>query len=287
MPRCFKLLFTFFAATGLSACAPLKLQLANAAASSGQYTRLANLAYGPQPANKLDLYRPLHGDHHPIVVFFYGGGWDSGDKADFKFVGAAVAEAGFVTVVPNYRRYPEVMFPTFMQDAAQAVAWTRTHAHEWGADPEDIFIVGHSAGAHIAVLLALDEQYLQQAGGSTRWLRGAVGLSGPYDFLPFREAYLNELFGPPENFPRSQPINYVRADAPPLLLMHGLEDTRVQAGNTRRLTSAMQAVGGQVTALYFERASHTDLVAAFSKIKRHRLPVLQNIEAFVRSRGAK
>ena len=285
MLRRVKLLFTFIAATGLCACAPLKLQLANAAASFGHYTRLANLAYGPQQANKLDVYRPLHGDHHPIVVFFYGGGWNSGDKADFKFVGGALAESGFVTVVPNYRRYPEAMFLAFMQDAAQAVAWTRAHAQEWGADPEDLFVVGHSAGAHIAVLLALDEQYLHQAGGSTRWLRGAVGLSGPYDFLPFREAYLNELFGPPENFPRSQPINYVRADAPPLLLMHGLEDTRVQAGNTRRLTSAMQAVGGQVRALYFEGAGHTDLVAAFSTIKRHRLPVLQNIQAFVRSRG--
>jgi acetyl esterase/lipase len=267
----------------LGACAPLKLLVANAAATFGHYTRLANLAYGPQPANSLDLYRPLHGDHNPIVVFFYGGGWDSGDKADFRFVGAALAEAGFIALVPNYRRYPEAMFPAFMQDAAQAVAWTRAHAQEWGGDPENIFVVGHSAGAHIAVLLALDEHYLQEVGGTTRWLRGAVGLSGPYDFLPFREAYLNRLFGPPENFPRSQPINYVRADAPPLLLMHGLQDTRVRVENTRSLTQAMHAVGGRVTAVYFEGAGHTDLVAAFSNVKRHRWPVIQNIQAFVRS----
>jgi acetyl esterase/lipase len=233
----------------------------------------------------LDLYRPLHGDHHPIVVFFYGGGWNSGDKGDFRFVGAALAEAGYIAIVPNYRRYPEAMFPAFMQDAAQAVAWTRAHAQEWGADPEDIFVVGHSAGAHIAVLLALDEHYLRDVGGTTRWLRGAVGLSGPYDVLPFREAYLDKLFGPPENFPRSQPINYVRADAPPLLLMHGLQDKRVRVDNTRSLAKAMHAVGGQVTTFYFEGAGHTDLLAAFSRIKRHRLPVLQNIEAFVRSRG--
>jgi acetyl esterase/lipase len=274
----------FVAGMALSACAPVKLLSANVVASFGHYTRTSNLAYGPRPANKMDLYRPLHIDHNPIVVFFYGGGWDSGDKADYRFVGAALAEAGIVAVVPNYRRYPAVKFPAFMQDAAQAVAWTRTHAHEWGADPEQIYVVGHSAGAHIAVLLALDEQYLQQVGGSTRWLRGAVGLSGPYDFLPFREAYLNELFGPPENFPRSQPINYVRADAPPLLLMHGLQDTRVRVENTRSLTAAMQAVGGRVTAVYFEGAGHSDLVAAFSIAKRHRLPVLQDIQAFV-SRG--
>jgi acetyl esterase/lipase len=273
----------FIAGMALSACTPLELLSANVVASFGNYTRMANLAYGSQPANRLDLYRPLHIDHSPIVVFFYGGGWDSGDKADFRFVGAALAEAGFITVVPNYRRYPEAMFPAFMQDAARAVAWTRTHAHEWGADPEQIYVVGHSAGAHIAVLLALDEQYLRQVGGSTRWLRGAVGLSGPYDFLPFREAYLNELFGPPENFPHSQPINYVRADAPPLLLMHGLQDTRVRVENTRSLTAAMQAVGGRVTAVYFEGAGHSDLVAAFSIAKRHHLPVLRDIRAFIRS----
>ena len=284
MSRCIRLLCALIAAAGLSACAPLKLLAANTAASLGHYTRLANLAYGPQQANQLDLYRPLRADHNPIVVFFYGGGWNSGDKADFRFVGAALAEAGFVTVVPNYRRYPGAKFPAFMQDAAQAVAWTRAHAREWGGDPEDIFVVGHSAGAHIAVLLALDEQYLRQAGGSTRWLRGVVGLSGPYDFLPFREAYLNELFGPPEDFPRSQPINYVRADAPPLLLMHGLKDTRVQPGNTRRLAAAMEAVGGHVTAVYFDGAGHEDLVAAFSTIKRHRLPVLQDIAAFIHLR---
>jgi acetyl esterase/lipase len=174
------------------------------------------------------------------------------------------------------------MFPAFMEDAAQAVAWTRAHAREWGGDPDNLFVVGHSAGAHIAVLLALDEHYLREAGGTTRWLRGVVGLSGPYDFLPFHEAYLNTLFGPPENFPRSQPINFVRAGAPPLLLMHGLQDTRVRVENTRSLAKAMQDVGGRVSTIYFEGANHTDLVAAFSSIKRHSLPVLQDIEAFVR-----
>src|ERR1035441_5077285 len=120
-------------------------------------------------------------------------------------------------VVPNYTLYPEAKFPRFMQDAAQSVAWTRAHAREWGGDPDQLYLVGHSAGAHIAVLLALDQEYLQQVGGSQRWLRGVVGLAGPYDFLPFTEAYLNDLFGPAADFARSQPINFVRADAPPML----------------------------------------------------------------------
>jgi len=269
------------ACISLSACTRLQVTAANGIASFGHYSRQTDLTYGPLPANTLDLYLPSTGKNHPVVVFFFGGGWDSGDKAFYKFVGAALAEAGIIAVVPNYRLYPRAKFPAFMQDAAQAVAWARGHALDWGGDPERLYVVGHSAGAHIAVLLALDEEYLRQAGGSSRWLSGVVGLSGPYNFLPFTEDYLNDLFGPAANFPRTQPINYVRADAPPLLLMHGLQDQRVRPANTRSLAAAMQAVGGRVTTHYFEQAGHSDLVAAFSTAKRRRLPVLQGIRDFI------
>jgi len=269
------------ACISLSACTQLQLLAANGIASLGNYSRQADLVYGPLPANTLDLYLPTAGKNHPVVVFFFGGGWDSGDKASYKFVGAALADAGIIAVVPNYRLYPRAKFPAFMQDAAQAVAWARAHAPDWGGDPERLYVVGHSAGAHIAVLLALDDEYLRQAGGSSRWLSGAVGLSGPYNFLPFTEDYLNDLFGPAANFPRTQPINYVRADAPPLLLMHGLRDQRVRPANTRSLAAAMQAAGGRVTTHYFEQAGHSDLVAAFSIAKRGRLPVLQEICDFI------
>lgn len=265
----------------LSACTQLQVMAANGIASLGHYSRQADLAYGPLPANTLDLYLPTGGQHRPVVVFFFGGGWNSGDKASYKFVGAALADAGIIAVVPNYRLYPQAKFPAFMQDAAQAVAWAHAHALDWGGDPERLYVVGHSAGAHIAVLLALDEEYLRQAGGSTQWLSGAVGLSGPYNFLPFTEDYLNDLFGPAANFPRTQPINYVRADAPPLLLMHGLRDQRVRPANTRSLAAAMLAVGGRVTTHYFEQAGHSDLVAGFSTAKRRRLPVLQEICDFM------
>jgi acetyl esterase/lipase len=269
------------ACMALNACTPLQVAAANGIASFGHYSRQTDLAYGPLPANTLDLYLPAGGKHRPVVVFYFGGGWDSGDKASYKFVGAALADAGIIAVVPNYRLYPRAKFPAFMQDAAQAVVWARAHALDWGGDPERLYVVGHSAGAHIAVLLALDEQYLRQAGGSTRWLSGAVGLSGPYNFLPFTEHYLNDLFGPSANFPRTQPINYVRADAPPLLLMHGLRDQRVRPANTRSLAAAMQAVGGRVTTHYFEQAGHSDLIAAFSIAKHGRLPVLQDIREFM------
>ena len=265
----------------MSGCTQLGLLTLNTAASFGDYSRHTGLAYGPAPANTLDLYLPPHPAGAPIVVFFFGGGWNSGDKSSYKFVGAALAAAGVIAVVPNYTLYPEAKFPRFMQDAAQSVAWTRAHAREWGGDPDQLYLVGHSAGAHIAVLLALDQEYLQQVGGSQRWLRGVVGLAGPYDFLPFTEAYLNDLFGPAADFARSQPINFVRADAPPMLLMHGLRDKRVSPNNTRSLTAALQAVDGRVRTRYFPQAGHGDLVAAFSIAERRRLPVLPDILAFI------
>jgi acetyl esterase/lipase len=235
------------AAVATGGCTQLGLLTLNTVAIFSDYSRHGGLLYGPAPANTLDLYVPRGAAGAPVVVFFFGGGWDDGDKSEYRFVGAALAAAGIVTVIPDYTLYPRAKFPRYMQDAASSVAWARAPAREWGGDPDKLFLVGHSAGAQIAVLLALDQEYLRQAGGSGQWLRGAVGLAGPYDFLPFTEAYLNDLFGPPADFARSQPINYVRPDAPPLLLMHGLRDTRVSPNNTRSLTAALQAIGGRVT----------------------------------------
>ncbi|MGH8207274.1 MAG: alpha/beta hydrolase [Steroidobacteraceae bacterium] len=269
----------------LSACMQLGFLTVNTAASFSDFTRRTNIAYGPLLANRLDIYLPAHAQHCPVVVFFYGGGWKDGDKASYKFVGAALAAAGIIAVIPNYRLYPKAKFPAFMHDAARAVAWTRSHARQWGGDPAQLYLIGHSSGAYIAVMLALNQQYLRQVGGSTRWLRGVVGLAGPYNFLPFTDEYLKDLFGPPANFERSQPINYVRAGAPPLLLMQGLRDTTVSPSNTRSLAAAMRRVGGTVTTRYFKHAGHAELVAAFSILERKRLPVLREIRAFI-ARGA-
>jgi acetyl esterase/lipase len=276
--------YAFYAAAialGCSACTQLGLWTLNAFATFSDYSRHSDISYGSEPARRLDLYLPREAKSAPVVVFFYGGGWNSGDKASYRFVGAAFAAAGVIAVLPNYTLYPRARFPTFMRDAASAVAWAHAHAREWGGDPDRLFVVGHSAGAHIAVLLALDPEYLQQVGGSTQWLRGVVGLAGPYDFLPFTDAYLNDLFGPPERFALSQPINFVRPDAPPILLMHGLEDRRVSPNNTRSLSSALQERGANISTRYFEHADHAALVAAFSIPERSRLPVLPGILDFI------
>jgi len=269
---------------GLNACTSVGLFALNTASTFGDYSRHTDIAYGPAPANRLDVYLPARGAPSALVVFFYGGGWNSGDKRNYRFVGAALATAGIATVIPNYTLYPQARFPQFMRDAAAAVAFTRAHAHEWGADPARLFVMGHSAGAHVAVLLALDQEYLRQAGGDDRWLRGVVGLSGPYDFLPFTDAYLNDVFAPPAEFGRSQPINYVRANAPPMLLMHGLADHRVSPNNTRSLTARLEAAGDEVSTHYFEGSGHGDLVAAFSPL-RSQLPVLPLILEFVAAKS--
>ncbi len=267
----------------LNACTSVGLFALNTASTFQDYSRHTDIAYGPMAANRLDVYLPEHRVPKALVVFFYGGGWNSGDKAEYRFVGAALAAAGIVTVIPNYTLYPEARFPQFMRDAATAVAFARAHAHDWGADPARLFVMGHSAGAHIAVLLALDQEYLQQVGGDDRWLRGVVGLSGPYDFLPFTDAYLNDVFAPPSEFYRSQPINYVRAGAPPMLLMHGLADKRVSPNNTRSLTARLQAAGDEVSTQYFPGASHGALAAAFSPLRKQP-PVLPLILDFVAAR---
>ncbi len=269
----------------VAGCTQLGFFTANVAAEWSDYSRKTNLAYGPAPAQHLDLYLPAHAKNSPVVVFFYGGGWNSGDKSSYKFVGAALASAGYIAVLPNYTLYPKARFPRFMQDAARAVAWARDHAAEWGGDPANLYVAGHSAGAHIAIMLALDEEYLKQVGGSTQWLRGAIGLSGPYDFLPFTEPYLNDLFGPESSFASSQPINFIRTDAPRVLLMHGTADRRVSVNNTHSLEKALRAVGAPVTAIYFAGANHGDLAAALSIPARHRLPVLSDMESFISGNG--
>ncbi|HEY6454849.1 MAG TPA: alpha/beta hydrolase [Steroidobacteraceae bacterium] len=284
--RWLKVLCVTAAAISLSACMQLDFLTVNAAASFSEFSRRTDVAYGKLPADRLDIYLPAHADHCPIVVFFYGGGWKSGDKASYKFVGAALAAGGIITVIPNYRLYPRAKFPAFMHDAARAVAWTRMHARQWGGDPAQLYLVGHSSGAYIAVMLALNQDYLRRVGGCTQWLRGVVGLAGPYDFLPFTDGYLKDLFGPPANFPSSQPINYVRPGAPPLLLMQGLRDKTVSPSNTRSLAAAMRRVGGTVMTQYFKSAGHAELVAAFSILQRKRLPVLREVRAFIASGAA-
>jgi acetyl esterase/lipase len=267
----------------LAGCERLGFLAANLPAVFGSYKRLANIAYGSDPLQRLDVYVPEDAavEPRPVVVFWHGGRWREGDKADYRFVGAALAESGYVTVVANYRHYPQVKMPGFMQDAAQAALFAAAHAHEYGGARERLYLMGHSAGAHLAALLTLDPRHLEATGQAAPHIAGVIGLSGPYDFLPLLEPDDQDMFGPPPLYPESQPINFVRADAPPMLLVQGLNDETVKPKNSRNLAAALQALGVPVTLKLYPKVSHADTVAALTALLRSRAPTLADIRAFV------
>jgi acetyl esterase/lipase len=265
----------------LAGCERLAFLAANFPAAFGSHRRHADIAYGPDPQQRLDVYVPRGAVLRPVVVFWHGGRWRQGDKADYRFVGAALAGSGYVTLVANYRHYPQVKMPGFMQDAAQAALWAAAHANEYGGARERLYLMGHSAGAHLAALLTLDPRHFAAAGQAAPHIAGVIGLSGPYDFLPFLEADVQDMFGPPELYPESQPINFVRADAPPMLLVQGLKDETVKPKNSRNLATALWALGVPVTLKLYPKISHADTVAALTALLRGRAPTLADIRAFV------
>ena len=271
-------------------CGKLAFMAANVPAAFGAYRRHADIAYGRHPRHRLDIYVPEPKSAadsappaaRPLVVFWHGGRWSSGDKAEYRFVGAALAQLGCVAVLPNYRLYPEVKMPGFMDDAARAGQWAALHAGEYAADANRLYLMGHSAGAHLAALVTLDPRYFAADGQPTPSIAGVIGLSGPYDFLPLKEADVQDMFGPPENYPQSQPINYVRSGAPPMLLIHGQSDETVRPKNSVNFSAALHAAGVPTTLKLYPKLVHADTVAALSLPARGRAPTLADIAAFLR-----
>lgn len=267
----------------LAGCSRLGFFAANAPAVFGRYRRHVDIAYGPDPRQRLDVYVPEQASStpRPVILFWHGGRWRYGDKSDYRFVGAALAESGYVAVVANYRLYPQVKMPGFMSDAAQAALWTDAHAGDYDGDRAELFLMGHSAGAHLAALVTLDSRYFAATGRPAPRIAGVIGLSGPYDFLPLLEPDVQDMFGPPQRYAQSQPINFVRSDAPPMLMVHGLEDDTVKPKNSINLAAALRALGVPVTLKLYPKVSHSDTVAALTTLLRGRAPTLRDIKAFV------
>ena len=259
-------------------------RLLAAVTPGGHYSREQGIAYGKGPRQQLDLYVPNSvaangpGAHVPIIVFFYGGHWQGGERADYAFVGEALASRGFVVAIADYRVYPDVTFPAFVEDGAAAVAWIRRNAPRHGGDPSRLVVAGHSAGAHIAMLVALDRDYLAAA-GEPEAVAAAIGLAGPYDFLPLTSDRLKAVFGP-DRLARTQPIRFVRADAPPLLLLHGADDTTVSPGNAQRLAARVRAAGGRVDLKLYDGIGHIGLIARLAAPLRAGASVLDDMATF-------
>ena len=273
--------FTLAIATLLAACSPIKVL--NALTPTSTFTKTSSLAYGDDPRQKLDIYRPVTAlPDAPVVVFFYGGSWNSGSRDDYGFVGEALASRGIVVVIADYRLYPQVRYPLFLQDGAQAVAWAYQHSAEYGGDPRKLYVMGHSSGAYNAAMLALDPQWLAGVGLSPSVFKGWIGLAGPYDFLPIENRDVRPVFFYPDSPPDSQPINHVSQSAPPSLLIASVDDNLVNPKrNTGGLAKKLRAAGVPVEEFYFTRTSHATLVASMSRPLRWLAPVLDRVTAFI------
>ena len=260
------------------------LDAINAISPTHGYVISKQLAYGPDPRHKLDVYAPVGARKVPVVLFFYGGSWNSGKRSDYAFVGEALASRGIVAVLADYRLYPQVRYPGFLEDAARSVAWTVHEIGGFGGDPTRLYLMGHSAGAYNAAMLALDARWLAPHGLTPAILSGWIGLAGPYDFLPVHNPEVRPVFNFPDSPPESQPINHVSKDAPPTLLIAAETDSLVDPiRNSGGLARRLRAVGVPVKEVYLERSSHAGLIASMAWPLRRIAPVLNLVDEFVRT----
>lgn len=247
---------------------------------------LAGQPYGRGARQTLDIWVPedaREGDRLPVVVFFYGGGWNSGERASYGFAGRALARQGFVTVIPDYRLVPRAYWPDYIEDSAAAVAWTREHVGKLGGDPDRIALMGHSAGAYNAAMLALDPQWLRAAGTDPAVIRGVAGLAGPYDFTPLEKGgRADKAMGKIRPIEKTQPVSFARGDAPPMWLATGDADDIVRPRNSQNLVAAIERAGGAATLRVYPGLGHTGIVMALAAPFDGKAPVLDEAGDFLR-----
>lgn len=276
-----------FAVAGLGIAylaAPLQTFNALVPKDAGTSRIGADIPFGEHARQRLDIYasaqRPgsAPAPARPVLVFFYGGSWNSGIREGYGFAGRALAGAGdFVAVVPDYRLVPEARFPTFVEDGAEAVRWVRANIGQYGGDPDRIVLVGHSAGAYIAAMLANDPQWL---GADRAGLRGMVGLAGPYDFHPWTSDAAREAFDAWPHPAETQPITYADAGAPPALLLTGEDDTTVRPRNSEALAARLRDAGVAAQVVQYPDIGHIAILLALSRPLRSQAPVLSDIARF-------
>ena len=266
----------------LGGCTDLALDAVNALVPSKNYARTVNIAYGTETRQQLDIYLPSTSaaGSQPVALFFYGGSWKFGQRSQYKFLGEALAARGVVTVIADYRLYPEVKFPVFVADGASALSWVVGHIGEYGGDPKSIYLMGHSAGANIAALVALDPSYAPHADVRAK---GLIGLAGPYAFHPLDTESVRDVFLGTGDLERARPITFAAAvkPPPPVFLAYGSDDTTVMPDNTLQLAEALRSAGGTVQTKQYTGIGHVGLMGAFARPFRGRAPVIADVISFI------
>lgn len=271
----------------LVACTKIGLGVANLPNTFSDTNTTKNLAYGAEPWQKLDIYVPPNpsGQLMPVIVIFYGGSWKDGSKDMYPFVGEAFAKKGYITVIADYSKYPQVKFPTFVEDGAKAVAWTYRNIAQYQGDSKRLFIAGHSAGAHIGAMITADKQYLHAEGLTPSIINAFAGLSGPYDFEPYEEDYM-DMFGPPENYPIMQVTTFIDGKEPPMLLLWGADDTIVGKSNMDKLIAKINIEQGAVESKVYQGVGHADMVSSLVWFLKSKAPILDDVNDFFQRHGA-
>ena len=242
--------------------------------------------YGPEKRHLMDVYLPSRVvAPAPTVLFFYGGGFVSGHRREYRFVGQALASLGIIVGIADYGTFPEHRFPEFVEDGAKAAAFLHTALPEYGGDPNRLFVAGHSAGAYIAVMLASNPEYLSEAGVDQSILAGAIGIAGPYDFLPITNATRIEIFGGPDRV-ETQPIHFIEGKRPPMLLLTGDRDVNILPRNTYNMAARMREEGNDVEAIVYPGIEHFRIILALAPLFRGLIPIRADIARFVNAARA-
>jgi acetyl esterase/lipase len=264
----------------LEGCATSEFLLANAPTTFDRVERHADQTYGQDPRQRLDVYSPLKAVNRPVVIFWYGGSWVTGEKSHYRFVGTTLAEHGIVAVIPDYRLYPQVHFPAFDEDGARAVAWVESHIQEFGGDPHRIVLMGHSAGGHTAAFLAFNHEFLRKSGADPQYIVGLVGLSGTYELVPESDEE-RATFPSPYTVRDWQPIRFVDDRSPPTLLLHGQNDKEVLPQEAIDLRDVMLRDHLRVELHLYPHRGHGDTVSSFAPVARWRTPAVEETLAFI------
>lgn len=268
-----------FLLTGCSGADALNLII-----PSDGYTRHENIAYGSNSRQALDVYEPKNAappEGRTVVVFFYGGSWRGGKRGDYQFVGEALTSKGYVAVIPDYRVNPEVVYPSFVEDGASALKWAVENVSRYGGNADRIVLMGHSAGGHIAALLALDPQFLKAVSVPRETVKGFVGLAGVYSFNPLEYRVTRRVFAHLKDPDVARPVIYAENPAPPMLLLHGSDDTTVAPYNAVDLTAALKAAGNTATHIAYPDVAHVGIILAMAKPFRSNAPTLRDAANFI------